>query len=139
MRRILACYGSLRGVRIVTVAPELRGATQAIEALAGAGIVVSLGHTDATYEVAQRGVDAGATCLTHLFNAMRSFHHREPGTIGLVSSKSVEGVAAAAVRVEQTVCRGQVSFVRGHKRPLHAVVRQNSKRARSNDVVTTVV
>ncbi|MNR75440.1 N-acetylglucosamine-6-phosphate deacetylase [compost metagenome] len=69
-------------IRIVTLAPELAGATALIEELVELGIRVSIGHTDATYEQAIAGAQAGATRVTHLCNAMRPFHHREPGTVG---------------------------------------------------------
>jgi N-acetylglucosamine-6-phosphate deacetylase len=69
-------------VRLITLAPELPGALAAIERLAGAGVVASVGHTDATYAQAMAAFDAGATHATHVFNGMRPFHHREPGVIG---------------------------------------------------------
>lgn len=69
-------------IRIVTLAPELAGAEGLIAELVGQGIRVSIGHTDATYEQAMAGAAAGATRVTHLCNAMRPFHHREPGTVG---------------------------------------------------------
>lgn len=68
-------------IRMVTLAPELPGATAAIRCLVGAGVVVALGHTDASYEQTQAAIEAGATVGTHLFNAMRSLHHREPGPV----------------------------------------------------------
>ena len=68
-------------VRVVTMAPELPGALAAVEAVAAAGAVVALGHTDATYEQTRRAVRAGARLGTHLFNAMRPLHHREPGPV----------------------------------------------------------
>jgi N-acetylglucosamine-6-phosphate deacetylase len=69
-------------VRLVTLAPELPGAPETIGRLAGAGVVASVGHTDATYAQAMAAFDAGARHATHLFNGMRPFHHREPGVIG---------------------------------------------------------
>jgi N-acetylglucosamine-6-phosphate deacetylase len=66
-------------IRMVTLAPELPGALEAIGQLAGCGVAVAVGHTDATYDVARAALDAGATVGTHLFNAMRGVHHREPG------------------------------------------------------------
>lgn len=66
-------------VRVVTMAPELAGGLEAVEAAAGAGVVVGVGHTDATYAQTQQAVQAGARLGTHLFNAMRPLHHREPG------------------------------------------------------------
>ena len=75
-------------VRAVTIAPELPGALDAISFLDKAGVVAAIGHTDATYEQTLKGVAAGATLGTHLFNGMRPAHHREPGPIiGLLSSR----------------------------------------------------
>ncbi|MCK4910610.1 MAG: amidohydrolase family protein [Thermodesulfovibrionales bacterium] len=69
-------------IKVMTVAPELDGALGVIEQCADMGIRVSMGHSDATYAEAAEGKRAGATCVTHLFNAMRPFHHREPGLAG---------------------------------------------------------
>lgn len=69
-------------VTMLTIAPELRGAREVIAALAASGVIVSLGHTDATYTDAVAAVQAGARAVTHLFNAMRPLHHREPGVLG---------------------------------------------------------
>ncbi len=66
-------------IRMVTLAPERPGSEDAITRLVGAGVVVALGHTDAGYEQTRHAIDRGATVGTHLFNAMRPFHHREPG------------------------------------------------------------
>jgi N-acetylglucosamine-6-phosphate deacetylase len=66
-------------IAMVTVAPELTGADAAIERLVDAGIIVAVGHTDATYEQTKRAVQMGATVGTHVFNAMRPLHHRDPG------------------------------------------------------------
>ncbi|MGB9683004.1 MAG: N-acetylglucosamine-6-phosphate deacetylase, partial [bacterium] len=69
-------------IRLVTIAPELSGSKEAIKILKDKGIYVSMGHSDATYEDTMKGVISGATQVTHLFNGMRPFHHREPGIIG---------------------------------------------------------
>jgi N-acetylglucosamine-6-phosphate deacetylase len=69
-------------LRMVTLAPERPGALDRIARLAGAGVAVSLGHTDATFVEAVAGIDAGATLVTHLFSAMSPFHHRAPGAVG---------------------------------------------------------
>lgn len=69
-------------VAIVTLAPELPGAHRAVRRLRGAGVVVSAGHTDATYDQLRQAVDAGISMVTHLFNAQRGLHHREPGVAG---------------------------------------------------------
>jgi N-acetylglucosamine-6-phosphate deacetylase len=66
--------------QIITLAPELPGALELITAARRAGLVVSLGHTDATFEQAQAAIDAGARHAAHVFNAMRPFSHR--GTSG---------------------------------------------------------
>jgi N-acetylglucosamine-6-phosphate deacetylase len=69
-------------VRVVTLAPERPGALALIHRLRQAGVTVSLGHTDATFEQTVAGIDAGATLVTHLFNAMSPLHHRAPGAVG---------------------------------------------------------
>jgi N-acetylglucosamine-6-phosphate deacetylase len=69
-------------VRLVTVAPERPGALALIHRLRQAGVAVSLGHTDATFEQAVAGIDAGATLATHLYNAMSPLQHRAPGVVG---------------------------------------------------------
>jgi N-acetylglucosamine-6-phosphate deacetylase len=69
-------------VRLVTLAPELPGASKLIEKLVSREIAVSAGHSDATAEQANAGFDLGVRSVTHLFNAMRPFHHRDPGIAG---------------------------------------------------------
>lgn len=68
-------------IRMVTLAPERRGSDDAITRLIGAGVVVALGHTDATYEQTRHAIGLGATVGTHLFNAMPPLRHREPGPV----------------------------------------------------------
>lgn len=74
------------GVAVVTLAPDLPGAGQVLDALVQRGVVVSLGHTPATASQATAAVDAGAGWVTHLFNAMAPLHHREPGLAGVALS-----------------------------------------------------
>ena len=69
-------------IRKVTLAPELPGALEYIRRAKELGIVAAAGHTNATFEEAITGFDAGITICNHLFNGMRLFHHREPGIIG---------------------------------------------------------
>jgi len=69
-------------IKIVTIAPELPGALRVIEVCREMGFLVHMGHSDATFEQAEEGKRAGATGITHIFNAMRGFHHREPGLAG---------------------------------------------------------
>src|SRR4051794_19830810 len=69
-------------VRLMTLAPELPGAPELIERLRERGVTVSLGHSDATAAQARAAFDRGARTVTHLFNAMRPFLHRDPGIVG---------------------------------------------------------
>jgi len=69
-------------IKLITIAPELDGALKIIEKAAEIGITVSMGHSDATFEDAEAGFNAGARGITHIFNAMRPIHHREPGIAG---------------------------------------------------------
>lgn len=69
-------------IKIITVAPELNGSVELIKNISDMGIIVSMGHSDATYTQAEAGYNAGARGITHLFNAMRGIHHREPGIAG---------------------------------------------------------
>ena len=79
---VAAVFSAGRGtIRMVTIAPELDGALEAIRQLTDAGAVAAIGHTNAGYDEARAGIEAGATAATHLFNAMRPLHHREPGPI----------------------------------------------------------
>ncbi|MGH2835648.1 MAG: N-acetylglucosamine-6-phosphate deacetylase [Solirubrobacteraceae bacterium] len=69
-------------LRMVTIAPELPGALELIETLSRAGVIAAMGHSDANYEQALRGIRAGARHATHLFNAMPPMLHRDPGLVG---------------------------------------------------------
>ena len=69
-------------LKIMTLAPEIEGAEEAIKKCVDLGILVSIGHSDATYEQAKKAVEAGASRLTHTFNAIRPYNHREPGALG---------------------------------------------------------
>ncbi len=78
----LLSQGRDRTVRVVTLAPERPGALAAIRRLTDSGITVSVGHSDATANQVTAAADAGASMITHLFNAQRGLHHREPGVPG---------------------------------------------------------
>lgn len=78
LRRLLAAGP----VRLVTLAPELPSAHALVRELQRAGVAVSFGHSDATAEEAHAGFALGVRSVTHLFNAMRPFHHRDPGLAG---------------------------------------------------------
>ncbi len=95
-------------IRVVTLAPELDGAHEVIDMLVSRGVTVALGHSDATYAQATAAFDRGARLVTHLFNAMRPYHHREPG------------LAGAALARTDTFCSLIADFVHVHP----AVVQQ---------------
>lgn len=71
-------------LRIIAMAPEKEGALEVIRHAVSRGLIVSMGHTSATYDQAQEAVTAGASRATHTFNAMRPLNHREPGVLGAV-------------------------------------------------------
>lgn len=81
-----ACYGrgNLKNVRYITAAPELGHMASLIPEFTSRNIIFSIGHSDATFEQAQEALRAGATMVTHLFNAMRPFGHRDTGIFGLL-------------------------------------------------------
>ena len=68
-------------IKMVTIAPELPGAIAAIRQIVRAGVIAAVGHTDADYDQTRLAIAAGATVATHLSNAMRPLHHRDPGAI----------------------------------------------------------
>ena len=79
VERILAASGG--AVRMITLAPERKHGLDAVARFHEAGVAAAFGHSDADREVTVASVDAGATIATHLFNAMRPIHHREPGPV----------------------------------------------------------
>lgn len=66
----------------ITIAPEVKGGIDAIRYLVQEGVIVSLGYTNANFQYAMRAFNLGAKLVSHIFNAMRGFHHRDPGIIG---------------------------------------------------------
>jgi N-acetylglucosamine-6-phosphate deacetylase len=94
-------------VKIVTLAPELPGAEQAMQTLRGQGICTSSGHTGATYEQALRAVELGATHVTHCFNGMTGLHHRRPGAAGaaLLCDRLLAELIADGIHVHPDVMR----------------------------------
>jgi N-acetylglucosamine-6-phosphate deacetylase len=73
-------------IAMITLAPELPGGLAAVEQIVESGVVAAIGHTDADETTVRRALDAGASVVTHLFNAMRPIHHREPGPVPLLLS-----------------------------------------------------
>ena len=104
-RRLL---GAARGAgRIITLAPELPGAAELIGEATRAGVVVSMGHTDAGYAEAMAAISHGARHAAHVFNAMRPFAHRETGVLGaILTSPSVTAeLIADGVHVDDAAIR----------------------------------
>lgn len=105
---------------LLTLAPERDGAVAAVRQLAAAGVLVSVGHSDAHAEQVERAADAGARMVTHLFNAQSPLRHREPGVAGqaLVDPRLTAGlildlhhVVAAACRIAFAAAPGRVVLV----------------------------
>ena len=118
-----------RPPRMMTIAPELPGALDAIAGLRRAGVIVAAGHSGADYDDGIRGIDAGIRFGTHVYNAMRPFHHRSPGlaaalladrrvTVGLIADGShlhpaaceqavrLKGWRRVALTTDQTAAAG---------------------------------
>ncbi len=80
LERLIEGYEDI--IKVITIAPELPGAIRVIEKCVEMGIRVNMGHSDATYREAEKAKNAGASGITHIFNAMRPIHHRELGLAG---------------------------------------------------------
>ena len=93
-------------LRLMTLAPEADGALAAISMLTAAGVLVSAGHSDATAAEVAAGAAAGARMVTHLFNAQRGLHHREPGVVGqaLTDHRLTSGLIADLSHVSAAAC-----------------------------------
>ncbi len=104
-------------IRMVTLAPELPGTDEAIRRFLDTGVVVAVGHTDATYERTKEAVALGATVATHLFNAMPPLDHREPGpALALLADPQVTvELIADRVHVHPAVVQAVIAAV-GPKR-----------------------
>ena len=96
-----------RMVRTVTLAPERPGGLAAVRRLVDEGIIVSIGHSDATAAQVMQAVDAGASMVTHLFNAMRPLGHRDPGLPGvaLTEPRLWFGLIIDGQHVDPVICR----------------------------------
>jgi N-acetylglucosamine-6-phosphate deacetylase len=110
-------------VRLVTLAPELPRAHELIRGLVEREIAVSLGHSDATAEEANAAFDLGARSVTHVFNAMRPFHHRDPGVAGAALARDdvivqaiIDGIhlAPETERLVWLAARGRLALVSDH-------------------------
>jgi N-acetylglucosamine-6-phosphate deacetylase len=81
------CEASAKNVRVVTVAPELKGCLEFIKRARAKEVTVAAGHSNATYEEMIAGIDAGITHASHTFNAMRQFKHRDPGILAAILTR----------------------------------------------------
>jgi N-acetylglucosamine-6-phosphate deacetylase len=93
--------------RILTIAPELLGSAPCMDAARNAGLVVALGHTDATHEQARAAIARGARHAVHVYNAMRPFSHRDSGVIGavLTSPEISAELIADGIHVDETAMK----------------------------------
>jgi N-acetylglucosamine-6-phosphate deacetylase len=116
----LLAPGVVDVVSMVTLAPELPGALDAVRRLRQHGIVVSIGHSDARGVEVEAAVEAGARMVTHIFNAQRGLGHREPGVAGqaLADPRLTVGLIADLHHVAPEICivvmqaaRGRVALV----------------------------
>ncbi len=112
----LTDYRALRAaaglsLRMMTIAPELPGSLEVIEACRRDGVIAAMGHTDALYAQAMNGFAAGVTHVTHLFNAMRPFHQREPGALGAALT-APGGVTAELILDGEHIHRGAWDLAR---------------------------
>lgn len=106
-------------VQLVTLAPELAGADSLIRELVARGVVVAIGHSNAAWAEADAAIQAGARLGTHLFNAMRPFHHRDPGIVGRLLAP---GVAVSVVADGVHVAPETVRLVAATKGPDHLIL-----------------
>ncbi|GMG98105.1 N-acetylglucosamine-6-phosphate deacetylase [Tepidimicrobium xylanilyticum] len=106
---------SKNNIKIVALAPEIDGAKEAVRFLREKGITISAAHTVATYEEAKLGMDMGITLITHLYNGMRDFSHREPGIIG------------AALTDERVACELICDGIHLHVGAMELAVRMKGK------------
>ncbi|ADL07108.1 N-acetylglucosamine-6-phosphate deacetylase [Thermosediminibacter oceani] len=106
---------SENSIRVVALAPEAAGAEDAISFLRERGIVAAMGHTNATYDEAKRGIDLGVTLVTHTFNGMRGFDHREPGAAG------------AALTDERVYCEVICDGIHLHPAAVRLILRAKGK------------
>ena len=116
-RLLAASQGALR---VVTVAPELPGGIELLRGVVSGGAVAAVGHSDADHAAAMAAFDAGATLVTHLFNGMRPWHHREPGLTGaalervdIVCELIVDGIHLhdASARLAFAAAPGRIALV----------------------------
>lgn len=108
LERFERFWNAARGhIRMMTIAPELPGALEVIAEAARRGVCVSLGHSDADFGNAVRGIEAGARHATHTFNAMRPLGHRDPGILGaaLTDARVTADIIADGIHLDPAIVR----------------------------------
>jgi N-acetylglucosamine-6-phosphate deacetylase len=115
LERLLRAGGG--SVRMVTLAPELEHGLDAVRLLTDAGVIAAVGHTDATYAQTRQAIELGAPVGTHVFNAMRPVHHREPGPVtALLEQEQVIGeVVNDGIHVHPSVVSLMFSAAGAHR------------------------
>jgi N-acetylglucosamine-6-phosphate deacetylase len=106
-------------LRIVTLAPEIPGALEMTARLIDQGVIVSIGHTNATFDEARNGFEFGAAHATHTFNAMRPFHHREAGAVGYILDNPT--LMAEIIYDRHHVCRQAADLLLNVKGADHVI------------------
>ena len=99
-----------RSIKVMTIAPELPGALEIIESCRRDGVLAALGHSDATYDQALAGFAAGVSHVTHLYNAMRPFHHRVPGAVA--AALACPGITVELILDGEHISRGAWDLAR---------------------------
>ena len=119
VKRVLGDYANI--VKVITLAPELDPSGEVISYLRSLNIIVSLGHSQATYSEAEKAFKLGASMVTHAFNAMPSLHHREPGLLGaaIVNPDVMCGLIADGQHVSQTMMQILLKASRSPLAPLN--------------------
>lgn len=113
-RECIAKCNAKCSIRLVTLAPNMPGAMEFIDALKDE-TTISLGHTDADYDTAKKALDAGAKHITHLFNAMAPFSHRAPGLIGAAAENKscMAELICDGIHVHESAVRAAFSMFPG--------------------------
>jgi N-acetylglucosamine-6-phosphate deacetylase len=104
-------------LRIMTIAPELNGSLDIIKKLKNSRVIVSLGHSNCSYEEALSGIDAGISHVTHLFNAMPQIHHRAPGPLlAIFESKNLSAqIISDGVHIYPGILRLAFNLIGGER------------------------
>jgi N-acetylglucosamine-6-phosphate deacetylase len=115
--KAISTWSSDNGVRLVTLAPELPGGLEMVQRLTSQGVVVSAGHSMATFSEALAGLELGIRYGTHLFNAMRPLEHRQPGVVGalLGDPRCVVGIIPDGIHLDPAIVE-LISVVKGPDR-----------------------